>query len=104
MNTYNPGQGITLSTTFVNDAGAPTDPTAVFLDLRRHGEPEPTVYTYGVDAEIVRAVPGSFSALIEGPHEPGTWYYGWRGEGAIEGAEQGAFLVRRWLPGELEAS
>jgi hypothetical protein len=104
MNTYNPDQGITVSTTFRDPAGELADPTDVYLDVRRHPDADGTTYTYGTDPEVVRDSEGAYSALLEGPHEAGTWYYGWRGTGAVVGAEQGAYLVRRWRPGGVEVS
>lgn len=104
MNTYDPGDGVTLSTTFRSEStGELADPDEVYLDVRLHTEPEPTTYQYGVGDVIVRDAEGTYHALVE-PDTHGLWHYGWRGTGLVIGAEQGGFLVRRWRPGTAEAA
>jgi hypothetical protein len=102
-NTYDPGDGVTLLFTCRDEAGELGDPDDVYLDVRQHDALGPTTYTYGVDSEVVRTSEGTYSALLL-PDEPGLWHYGWRGEGGINTAEQGSFLVRPWRPGSEEAT
>lgn len=97
--TYDPGDGVTVSFACRDDAGALGDPTDVYLDVHHHGELSPTTYHYGQGDTIVRDAEGQYHALLE-PDQPGLWHYGWRGTGEIVVAEQGSFLVRRWMPGE----
>jgi hypothetical protein len=98
VNTYDVGDGVTVSTSFTDDQGAPVDPDDVFLDVRLHPDAEPTTYTYGTDDTVVRDDEGAYHALITAG-APGLWHYGWRSTGNIVSAEQGAFMVRTWRPG-----
>lgn len=105
MSSYDTGDGVTLSTVFTSaDTGEPTDPTDVFLDVRRHNEVEPTTYQLGdPDGTIVSDGEGAFHALLTAG-EPGLWHYGWRGTGDVVAAEQSEFIVRRWRPGIAEVA
>lgn len=94
MNTYDNGASIKVSAAFTNpDAGdAPIDPTAVFVSYTDPSGNE-TIWTYGVDAELVRTGTGTYEAVIDGD-EAGFWHYRWYSTGTGQAAGQGIFYVR----------
>lgn len=89
MSEINPGDVVHVETDpgFSNEAGAPTDPSAVSLIWYPKGEP-PTTWTLGSGVEQDET--GKFSADI--PVTKGvTHYYRWVGTGTVAAAAENSF-------------
>jgi hypothetical protein len=94
MNTFDIGDLVTLSIGFAHaDTGDPGDPDAVTLEVRPRGHAT-AVYIYGDGDTIVRDATGEYHADID-VDSPGVWSYRWSGTGALQGAEEASFYVRR---------
>lgn len=91
VNTYDVGQEIRTAVTFAV-SGVNTDPTAVIF---RYLDPSGnvTVWTFGVDPEVVNDAVGLYHADVS-IDEEGSWFYRWEGTGVVEAAKEHTFLVR----------
>lgn len=91
--TYTPGQ-VTRLTLAVDDLlGAPGDPGSLVLKVRSpYGVI--TVYTFGVDAEVVRDALGNYHADLPLP-DAGQWKYRWELATPNAGAAEGTITVHR---------
>lgn len=79
---------------FTNDAGAPTDPTTVKLEVRKPDGTK-TTYTYdGTNNIIVKDATGRYHKDIT-PDMSGRWYYRWVGTGTVQQAAWTEFTVLR---------
>jgi hypothetical protein len=90
MNAYDKGDLVRVTATFTNSAGAATDPTAVTCRVK--SPTATTVYVYGTDAALVKDATGVFHLDVSAA-TAGQWYYRWEGTGAVEQADEGAFVV-----------
>jgi hypothetical protein len=68
------------------------DPTAVVFRLYIPGNTV-VVYTYGVNAQLVRDSTGVYHVDYTTSHYPGDWVVRWEGTGACEAATEKAFRV-----------
>lgn len=91
-NKYTYGQLVRVSFTFLDSAGAPQDPTAVYFEFT---DPEgtETSYQYGVDAELVKDDTGDFHVDID-CDTVGTWEYRAYATGTGQTAVEGSFIVK----------
>ena len=92
MNTYLIGNAARASVRFINaTTGAATDPTTVVLRVK-----DPvltvTVYTYGVDAILVKDSVGNYHLDIP-LNSAGVWRYRWEGTGTNQAAAESQFTV-----------
>lgn len=90
-NYYDVGDLVHITADFTNQAGSPTDPTAVICKIKTPGGTV-TTYTYGTDPEIVKDSVGSYH-LDHIATQEGTYKYRWEGTGAVQAAEDGRFYV-----------
>ena len=76
---------------FTNANGAAADPTTVTLVLTK---PDRTTnaYTWALDQVKRESIGKFYYDLI--PDQSGTWYYEWRGTGAVQAVDPGQFIVR----------
>lgn len=81
-----------------SDSGELIDPTLVTLTLKVPNQATPVVYTYGIDAEVMRDEVGVFRFEYE-PTVPGTFIYEWFGDGAVNVRQFDFFEV---LAGEIQ--
>jgi len=92
LNTYDVGDLIRCSVVFATIAGVDTDPTTVIF---RYQDPSGniTVWTFGVDVEVVQDAVGRYHADVS-IDEEGSWFYRWEGTGVLQGAGESTFLIR----------
>jgi hypothetical protein len=86
VNIYPNGQGVVLSNTFKNTAGALTDPTTVTLTVRR---PDGTVDT----PTAVKDSTGTYHADYTSTTQAGAYVWRWSGTGALIADSEGTFMV-----------
>lgn len=90
MNTYPPGNIVTVSVLFTTNANppVPADPTTVTLRVT-----DPTgLETDYTGPQLVKASTGSYSYNLEVLLN-GYWTYRWEGTGAVIAANESRFLV-----------
>jgi len=94
MNTYEPGNTVTVSVMFTTNAvpKVPVDPTTIVLRVTDPIGLE-TAYTYGVDS-VIKNSTGSYSFLIDALLS-GIWSYRWEGDGVVDAASESRFLVKQ---------
>ena len=85
------GQLVKCSGVFTID-GAEADPDVVKVTITNPSG-ESTTYTYGTDAELVKASTGNYSVNVDAD-EAGTWYYRFWSTGDGQASEQSNFEVR----------
>ncbi len=86
------GDGVALTYTFRDEAGAPADPTTITLVVMSPGRSN-TTYTYA-DGDLTKEGVGVYSKVVN-PTIAGRWRYRWTGAGGgIDWTDQGAFWVR----------
>lgn len=92
--TYDIGDKPRISVTFTDLTGSVGDPTGVTLRVKPPRGAASTLFTYGVDAALVRSGVGTYyldyQIFTEGRHE-----YRWEGTGALQTANEGVFDVRK---------
>lgn len=93
MNTYDKGDVVRCAGTFADSDGTPQDPTAVFFKFKTPGGTI-TLYTYGVEAELVKDSAGNYHIDIDAS-EVGTWAYRFYSIGDGKAAGEKLFFVRR---------
>jgi hypothetical protein len=85
------GDIIRLSAEFKDTAGAYVDPGQIVARVR-----DPlgaiTVYTYGVDAALIRDATGKYRLDIEATKE-GVWFWRFEGKLSNKGAGESSFTV-----------
>lgn len=90
--TYYVGSLVRCGVTFTNAAGGAVDPTSVAFSYLGPGAQQGS-YTYGVDAELVRASAGSYYVDVPAA-VAGEWQIRFVGAGAVgQSAVQGSFEV-----------
>ena len=92
MNTYVKGNIIRVAGLFTDDSGAVLDPTVIKCLVLAPGAVLPTVYQYGVDAEMARDSAGRYHADIDADTE-GVWRYRWQSTGNGQAANESAFEI-----------
>ena len=90
MNSYQPGNNVTLSVQFNTLAGVAVDPTAIALRVVDPNGIE-TDYTYAA-SQVTKIGVGSYSCMIP-VLTSGYWNYRWEGTGAVYAAMESRFLV-----------
>jgi hypothetical protein len=88
---YDLGDLVRISAAWTNTAGAATDPTAVFVQVKDPAG-ETTLYTYGTDAALVKDSTGNYHVDVDA-NLPGTWRYRFYSTGTGQGAEEARFSV-----------
>lgn len=88
---YDVGDFARLTATFVDDADAPSDPSAVVFKARQPDGTQIT-YTYGDDVEVVRVSEGVFRVDLP-LTDAGVWSYQFASTGTGQAVEEGQFLV-----------
>lgn len=84
--TYDVGDLVRLKVDFTDADGAPADPSAVGLRVKRDG----VTSTY---TDAVQDSTGAYHKDVN-VDAPGVWTYRWTGTGAVQAAEEGRFFVR----------
>lgn len=84
--TYDIGDRVRITASFVNSAGTPTNPTAVTVTVRK-----PDGQTVSPTASS--SVTGTWEADVD-PDQHGNWFYRFAGTGALVVAEESQFYVR----------
>ncbi|MGD9539100.1 MAG: hypothetical protein AB7P52_17845 [Alphaproteobacteria bacterium] len=77
--------------------GDPVDPAAVVFTVKPPSG-SVVIYTYGVDAELVKDATGGYHVDVDASIA-GTWRYRWHSTGTYQAAEEGAFDVMASLVG-----
>ena len=90
MNQYQPGNLVTLTANFTNQAGVATDPTTITLRVTDPLGVE-TDYTYAL-AQITKLSVGQYSMALA-VLTAGYWNYRWEGTGTVYAAQETRFLV-----------
>ncbi len=93
MNFYDVGDAVRLRGSFVVPEVGAADPTAVKLLICKPDSVKQTL-VYGVDSEVEKTATGLYYADII-PDQVGLYTYRWEGTGAVIGAWEGEFTVRR---------
>ena len=90
-NTYQLGDEVQVSGTFVDSAGDAIDPTDVYCQVR---DPSGniTTYEYGVDAALVKDDTGEYHVDVD-VDEVGWWWYRFYGTGTGQAADEERFRV-----------
>lgn len=84
--TYDIGDRIRITASFVNSAGAATNPTAVAVTVRK---PDGSTTAPSASSDVV----GTWYADVD-PDQHGNWFYRFAGTGALVVAEESQFYVR----------
>ena len=94
-NTHDVGDLVRVTATFTDADGAAIDPTTV---VGKFEDPSgnQTSYTYGVDAELVKSVPGVYYFNID-VDEVGVWRYRFAGSGNVQTAAEAWFYAREGI-------
>jgi hypothetical protein len=96
MTIYESGSLVTTSAAYVNEAGAPTDPTVVTLKYKKDAGATTTV-TYP-SGSVIKDSTGAYHADLDttGFTGPGLqqWFVEWTGTGAVTAIEFDAWKVR----------
>lgn len=98
---YKEGQLVRVDGVFETTAGVATDPSTVKLTVVPPVG-QRIVYTYGVDAAVVKDSTGNYHVNVVASI-PGTWIYWWHSEGTGQAADERSFTVEaavgRDIPG-----
>ena len=91
MNTYDVGDVVRLTATFVNSAAAVVDPSSVYAwhQIIKPTRFDPTTIGYGVDS-MVKLSTGVYYTDVQ-VNSGGEWHYRFRGYGANAAAVEGQF-------------
>lgn len=92
-NTHDIGDLVKITAAFADTDGAAVDPTAVTCYYK---DPSGNIseLVYGVDTDVVKSDTGSYYTTIA-VDESGSWYYRWKGTGAVIAAAEDWFSVRQ---------
>lgn len=92
MNTYDVGDVVRCSGSFVNSSGVVLDPTAVFCKVKK---PDGTIVTltYGVDLALIRDSAGVYYTDVEATSS-GFWAYRFYSTGTGQAAGESSFRVQ----------
>ena len=91
INIYDKSEPVRLQVTFLNIAGALTDPTTVLLTVKSPAGVK-TNYTYAL-SEITRDSIGVYHKDVAAS-QSGSWYYEWEGTGPVQVVERRQFEVQ----------
>ena len=91
MAKYNVGDKVRFTVAITVDA-TPTDPTDLLFKFRT-SEGTITVYTFGVDSEVVKDSFGNYHADIIMVKPTGKCNYKWEATGAAVGAEEREIII-----------
>lgn len=89
---YDKGDRVQFTAAFTNLAGVAADPTTIRFKFKRPDLTE-TTWVYGTDVQVVRDGIGAYHADLD-VDQSGDWTYRWEGVGAVQTAEEKAFIVR----------
>lgn len=92
MNQYSKGDLVRCSASFATSAGAATNPTAVLFQVKTPAG-STTTYTYGTDAQLVRASTGNYYVDVDAS-QVGTYHYRFYSTGTGQAADEGSFRVK----------
>jgi hypothetical protein len=92
MNSYDIGDVVILRGRFKNQSGTDVDPAQVRAKTKTPWG-QTTIYTYGVDAALIRDNTGQYHLAVE-PTITGVWKYRFEGNTTNKGAEEESFFVR----------
>lgn len=92
MNQYSKGDLVRCSASFADSAGTATNPTAVLCQVKTPAGTT-TTYTYGTDAELVRASTGNYYVDVDASLV-GTYHYRFYSTGTGQAADEGSFRVK----------
>jgi hypothetical protein len=96
VSSINPGDAVRIAVTFTDSAVAAADPTTVTLRIRPKGGTEQT-FVYQTNEELEKDSTGNYHldyVIPEiAPHRGLTFYYEWKGTGAVAVVEPGTFSV-----------
>ena len=101
LNSYDQGDLVRLTCETksfdVNGVSISSDPTELTLKLVDPDGVLKYTYTWLADNQIHKASLGIFfwDQTMTTADEPGTWVYRWQATGAIIGAEEGKFFLRK---------
>ena len=90
---YDLGNKPRCTGTFTDVDGVVQDPTVVLFSWVPPSTATPTVYTYGVDAELVRSSTGIYYVDLNA-NEVGEWRYRFYSTGTGQAAEETYFHIR----------
>jgi hypothetical protein len=76
---------VKFTAVFSDSTGTLGDPTTVTFRIKSPTTGVETLYTYGIDSQLVRSSVGSYSVLYV-PNAAGTWLVRWRGTGGVNAA------------------
>lgn len=71
---------------FTDINGSPVDPDLVQFVYQVQNQDQ-VIFTYGVDADLVRVGTGEYRIKISTSGLPGEWVYSWIGEPVVGGAD-----------------
>ena len=91
-NIYDIGDAVRATVRFTDTSGTLVDPTTVVGKFKNPSNAI-TVYTYGVDSELVKSETGVYYMDIP-VNAAGLWYYRYESTGTHIGAVEGYFKVR----------
>lgn len=94
---YDQGDLVRVTAIFTTSAGTAIDPTTVKLAYRADSIGVTTIFTYGPDAQLVRAGTGSYYVDLDTNDSPGRYEWNFYSTGTGQAAENGSFYVRRVL-------
>jgi hypothetical protein len=87
---------VRVDATFLDEAGAATDPTTITFQAGPSGAAPVADYTWSSGTpgtDILATAPGVFHTYVT-VTTPGQWVYRMTSTGAVQQAAQGGFLVR----------
>lgn len=90
-NNYELNDSVKVTVQFTDENGDPADPTTVTGEFKTPSDVT-TVYTFGVDSELVKTGVGAYEFVITA-NEAGTWFYEFEGSGSIVATSSGIFNV-----------
>lgn len=92
MDTYDIGDVVNIKGAFNSPAGSPLDPGGVVVHVKSPNGTK-TVYTYGVDVEVLKDSTGRYRVALE-PTIKGVWWYRFEGVTSNKGAGESSFFIR----------
>lgn len=90
---FNLGDTVKLAALFTDEDDVAVDPTSILLSIRKPSGVE-TVYTYGVDIDLVKNAVGSYSLTLVAD-EHGIWWYKFEGLATGQTSQESYFEVNR---------
>lgn len=81
-----------VSVSFTDSSGTLTDPTTITVAIANAAASSLTIYTYGVDIQVVKQSTGIYY-MDYTPPNTGTFTFQWKGTGTVVAADEGEFEV-----------